>query len=187
MMTRTSALFMITVVLLIPANVSAQESATQASVRAFIALLERAKTDSFAVKVDGDSDLYVSAMYVPDSQLLVVSGRYPNPAAIDARIAARDYRGAYGDHNASTLREGKLFVMDMQANGLADRAGEGQPFDIVYQDGVTTTMFNGNWRAQKLSERDYRDRFAAVDKRYAEMLARLIEGITRLSARQLAR
>lgn len=179
---RTFALFMLTVASSVPAYVAAQESTTQANVLAFIAQLERAKTDSFAVKVDGEPDLYVSAVYVPGSQLLVVSGRYPSPAALDARIAARDYRGAYGDHNSSTLREGKLFVMDMQANGLADRAGDGQPFDIVYQDGVTTTLFNGNWRAQKLSERDYRDRFAAVDKRYADMLARLVEGMKKLSA-----
>lgn len=182
MTTRISVLVTLTVGLLLPTPLGAQESATQANVRAFIALLERAKIDSFAAKVDGAPDLYVSAMYVPDSQLLVVSGRYPSPATLDARIAARDYRGAYGDHNASTLREGKLFVMDMQANGLADRAGNGQPFDIVYENGVTTTMFNGNWRAQKLSERDYRDRFAAIDKRYGEMLAQLVDGLKKLGA-----
>lgn len=184
MMTRISALFVITAVSLVPANAGAQPGAAQAPAATLAALLQQAKMDSFAVKVDGEADLYVSAMYVPGSQLLVVSGRYQNPAALDARIAARDYRGAYSDHNASTLRDGKLFVMDMQANGLADRAGDGQPFDIVYENGVTTTMFNGNWRAQELSERDYRERFATVDQRYAEMLGRLIEGMKRLAPPQ---
>jgi hypothetical protein len=180
MMIRNSVLLVSIVTSLAAPGLSAQEATSQASVRALVTLLDRAKLDSFAVKVDGEPDLYVSVLHVPNAQLLVVSGRSPAPAALDARIAAREYRTAYGDHNASTLREGKLFVMDMEANGLADRSREGQPFDIAYENGVTTTMFNGDWRNQNLSEREYRDRFTTIDKRYVEMLARLIAGLERL-------
>ncbi len=182
MMIRTSVLIGSIVASLAAAGLSAQNSASQTSVRTLVTLLDQAKLDSFAVKVDGEPDLYVSVLHVPNSQLLVVSGRYPVPAALDARIAALDYRGAYGDHNSSTMREGKLFVMDMQANGLADSSRQGQAFDIAYENGVTTTMFNGDWRAQELSERDYQSRFAAIDKRYAEMLDRLVDGLKKRPA-----
>lgn len=177
MMARTSVLLMTVAFGFSVSPLAAQDSLSRANATTLITLMERAKTDSFAARVGGEPDLFVSVLHIPGSQLLVVSGRHPNPAALDARIAASDYRGAYGDLNGSTLRDDKLFVMDTEANGLAKRAGNGQPFDIAYENGVTTTMFSGDWRTQKLSESEYGERFARIDKRYAEMLSRLIEGL----------
>jgi hypothetical protein len=65
--------------------------------------------------------------------------------------------------------------MDAGADGLAPSRIRDGPFDVVYSDGVTTTNFDGNWKGQKLAEREYQARFDQFDDRYAAMLAALID------------
>jgi hypothetical protein len=162
-------------------DAAAQESKSVAAAATLVELMKTKSLEQFAVKVSGEADMYVSVMHIPNAQLLVVSGRHPVPSAIDARIAARDFAGAYADHNGSTLREGKLFVMDIGANGLVVTPGRNNPFDVTYENGERSTMFDGDWRGQKLSERDYRARFADIDGRYAKMLDTLSEALRQLS------
>lgn len=159
----------------------AQDGRSAANAATLIRLMEARTLTHFAAKAAGDDDRYVSVLHVPNAQLLVVSSRYPVPAALDAKIAAKDFAGAYADHNGSTLREGKLFVMDLGADGLSLQAQRDKPFDIAYEDGQTTTMFDGDWRGQKLGETEYRKRFASIDQRYADMLGTLIEGVKALA------
>lgn len=155
----------------------AQTASSRTQAATLLRLLDAAKLDSFATKVGGTTDEYLSVLYIPNVQLLVVRGRYADPPALDARIAAKDYRGAYADHNSSTLRDGKLFVMDLQADGLALKPQQNQPFDIAYENGVKTTLFNGDWKAQKFSEKEYQRRFEDIERRYAEMLAALCDAL----------
>lgn len=180
-MTRLGLAVLIALALLAaPVPVPAQEAGSRAAVGVLAKLLEQAKLESFAVRESPDADVYVSVMYVPGAQLLVVRGRHPVPSALDARIAAKDFRGAYGDHNGSTLREGKLFVMDMNADGLVVRPGRGTAFDIVYEDGERETRLDGDWRRQKISEKEYHRRAADLEKRYSGMLQTLIDALRKL-------
>jgi hypothetical protein len=43
-------------------------------------------------------------------------------------------------------------------------------FDITWRDGTRRTTYDGNWKAQQLSDAEYRTRFAADDAEYADML-----------------
>ncbi len=164
-------------------GLQAQDAKSPANAAILVELMDQAKLESFTVKQSGETDRYVSVLYIPKSQLLVVSARYPSPPAMDATIARKDYRGAYADLNSSTMREGKLFVMDLEADGLHPTRQRDQPFDIIYDDGVTQTTFDGDWRKQKLSEDEYRARFTSADDRYTQMLASLIDGLKRAGAR----
>lgn len=161
----------------LPQSSSAQTSTSADRVRTLVPLLDKAGLTAFVVKVAPGGDEYVSVMHIKGAQLLVVRGRHPVPSALDARIAAKDFTGAYGDHNGSTMREGKLFIMDLQADGLAIKPGRNQPFDIVYEDGETETRFDGDRRGQKMSQKQYDEKYAAVDARYAAMLDVLIAAL----------
>ncbi len=167
---RLVALALAAAVVVAPQTSSGQDSTSAARARTLVQLLEKAGLTAFAVKVTPDGNEYVWVLHVPGAQLLVIRSKHPVPSALDARIAAKDFSGAYGDHNGSTIREGKLFVMDLAADGLAFRPGRNQPYDIAYEDGVTEARFDGDWRDQKMSERDYRAKYTATDTRYAEML-----------------
>ena len=160
-----------------PAQSAAQDAATGDAVTSLVALMEQAHLDSFATREAPDGDVYLSVMYVKGVQLLVVRSRHPVPAALDARIAARDFRGAYADHNGSTIREGKLFVMDIGADGLVPRPGRGKPFDIAYENGERETRFDGDWRRQGLSEEAYRLRVADIEHRYSSILNALVAAL----------
>lgn len=175
---RQALVALTTVALLaMPSPGAAQNPATRGPVASLVELMARAKLDAFALREEGD--VYLSVMYVKGVQLLVVRARHPVPAALDARIAAGDFQGAYADHNGSTLRDGKLFVMDMGADGLVPRPARGTAFDIAYEDGVRETRFDGDWRRQGLSEEDYRLRVADIEHRYSSMLNVLTDALRR--------
>ncbi|MGE0812536.1 MAG: hypothetical protein AB7O93_04290 [Vicinamibacterales bacterium] len=163
---------------LAPTLAPGQDLHSAPAVERLVTLMRDAGLQSFATKLDGGPDLYVSAMLFPDVQLLVVLGRHQAPGAIDAKIAAKDYQGAYADHNGSTIREGKLFVMDMQADGLAARPSSGAAFDIAYEDGERETRFDGDWKKQKLSQADYKTRIASIDDRYTKAVEQLIAALS---------
>jgi len=57
---------------------------------------------------------------------------------------------------------------------------ENQPFDIV-DIGGKQTMFNSDWKAQKLSEQDYQKVFSDADERYAKILAALLAQVKKTS------
>jgi hypothetical protein len=66
--------------------------------------------------------------------------------------------------------------MDSGADGLRPSRERDQSFDIVYQDGTRQTSFNGDWEGQKLTEAEYRQRFASVEREYTHMLSTLVAG-----------
>jgi hypothetical protein len=137
-------------------------------------LLDRLKIDSVAAKDPATPDHFVGALYFPGLQLLVVSARYTVPSLLNDRIAKKDYREVYIDLNSASIPETKVFIEDLLADGLRSKRDENQPFDIFEQAG-RRTMFDGDWKKQKLSEKEYLDIFAAADEAYAKYLRILID------------
>ena len=62
-----------------------QSAAPAASVRV---LLDQLKMDTIAARDPDEPGRYVAALYVQDSQLLVISAPYSVPAALDRLIAS---------------------------------------------------------------------------------------------------
>ena len=156
---------------LAPAVAGAQESASAAAAAELIRLLDERKLDSIAAhEVE---DLFVAALYVPGSQLLVVSSK-STPDRPNYLIAAKQYRDVYTELSAMRDHEEKIFVMDMGANGLHFRRRDrDEPFDIVEARGQSVS-FNGEWgRRAPISEDDYRAAYASGDERYTRMLRAL--------------
>jgi hypothetical protein len=77
------------------------------------ALLEQLKMESIATRDPEEPGRYIAALYIQDSQLLVVSAPYTVSAALDRLIAAGSYTDAYvslqavQDHPVTGLETGK--------------------------------------------------------------------------------
>jgi len=126
-----------------------------------------------AAKDPDHPDFYLAASYLPGPQLLAVRARSTAPAYVDQLLAEKKYADVYATLNGASVAEGKLFVQDMRADGLKPAREDGA-FDIVYQNVVKTTMFNGDWKKQKMSESSYRETFRDLDAQYTRVLSVLL-------------
>lgn len=162
--------------LAVPAT--AQDSKSAPLARQLAAALDATKLDSIAAKDPEGADVFVAALYFPNMQLLVVSGRYSVPQLLTTRLARKEYRDVYLDLNGAATA--KTFIEDPGADGLKAKRESNQPFDQAEMAGKRT-MFDGDWKAQKVSEQDYAKAFSAADDRYAQILAALLAQLKKTS------
>jgi hypothetical protein len=151
----------------------AQDSQSASAAAALTALLDARKLDAIATRDPDQPGNFVAALYFSGSQLLVISSPFPQPALLDKRIAAGDYRDVYVDLNSALSHEGQFFVMDLLGDGLRRACERDQPFDSTARNGASQVEFDGNWERQKLTEAAYDARFGQDDVRYAHLLAAL--------------
>jgi hypothetical protein len=150
---------------------SAEEASQSAAAAATLkGLFEQLKLTSIAAKDPEEPGRYVAALYIADSQLLVISAPFAVPAAMDKFLADGHYMEAYQSLQSVDNHKGHFFVVDMLNDGLKRVNEPDQAFDSTTIDGGTTTQFDGKWSEQKLSEADYNAKFAKDDARYARML-----------------
>ena len=162
------------------ATAAAQESKSAALAKQLAAALDAAKLDSIAAKDPVAPDVYIGALYFPGVQLLVVSAKYTVPALLNDKLAKKQYRDVYIDLNSASVPESKIFVEDLGADGLKAERSENQPFDS-YEEGGKRTVFDSDWKKQKLSKEEYMKSFAAADERYSRMLAALLAELKKSS------
>lgn len=148
----------------------AQEPKSAPLAKELAEFLERDKTTTIATKDPGKPDAYIAVMYFPGSQLLVVSARYAVPMYLDQKLGKKEYMEVYIDLNSASVPDSKIFVSDLQANGLQAKPEEGQPYD-TFESGGTTFSFDRNWKKKNLSEQDYMQQFTDADERYARLLS----------------
>lgn len=158
--------------------VSAQESKSAPIARQLAAALDAAKLDSIAAKDPNAPDVFVAALYFPGAQLLAVSGKYSAPQLLNDRLGKKEYRDVYLDLNGAATA--KTFIEDPGADGMKAKRENNQPFDQAEMAG-TRTMFDNDWKQQKMSEQDYMKAFSAADDRYAQMLAALLAQLKKAS------
>jgi hypothetical protein len=161
------------------APLPAQESKSAPLAKQLAAAMDAGKLDSVAAKDATAADVFVAALYFP-GQLLVVSGKYSAPQLLVDRLGKKEYREVYMDLNGAAATDTKVFIQDPGADGLKVKREENQPFDIV-EIGGKQTMFNSDWKAQKLSEQDYQKAFADADDHYAKILAALLAQLKKTS------
>ena len=162
-----SSLFAIAAVLLTAAGV-AQSSPDPAA--ELVRLMNERKVTALSARDPADEGRFIAAM-LAGPQLLVIRARYSAPALLRERILKNEHQQVYGDLHSASDKEGRVFVIDSGADGLK-LARDSR--DVSWRDGETQTIFNLDWKGQKLNEADYRRRFEQDDKSYAEMLSTLI-------------
>src|SRR5213078_4893598 len=100
--------------------------------------------------------------------------------AIAAQLAAKNFQDVYAALQDGGARTGRLFIQDLGADGLADG---GDTVDVVYDQGQQT-LFDGNPRRHKLSDKAYHEAFTSADTRYAHMVTVLLNEAKRTSGPQ---
>jgi hypothetical protein len=162
----------------IPSPAYCQPGDSKAAAEALTKALDRRKLDAIAARDPQNPNRFVAALYYPGTQLLVVSGTYGDPSALDQRIASGQYKDVYADIGSTRPADGRYFVMDLGGDGLRDTREKNEPFDIVYRNGRDQISYNGDWKQQKMSESEYRKRFVNDEAEYAHALATLTASLT---------
>ena len=155
------------------ATALAQDAKSAALAKQLAAALDAAKLDSIAVKDPSAPDIFIGALYFPGVQLLVVSAKYTVPVLLVDKLAKKEYRDVYIDLNSASVPDSKIFIEDPGADGIKSKREENQAFDQCEIAGKRT-MFNGDWKTQKMSEQDYMKAYSTADDRYSQILAALL-------------
>jgi hypothetical protein len=153
-----------------PQAAAAETSQSVAPAASVKALLERLKLDAIVARDPEEPGRYLAALYLQDSQLLVLSAPYAVPAVMDKLIAEGKFMDAYQSIQAVASHKGHFFVIDLQADGLKRVCEPDQPFDSTSTDDGTPISFDGKWEPQKLTADEYNARFSKDDARYSRML-----------------
>jgi hypothetical protein len=128
--------------------------------------------DAIATQDPDEPDRFVAALSIPGAQLLVVSARHVAPDMLRTRLAHQQYRDVYLDLQGSSVPESIWFLQDMSGDGLC--RGREQAADILYDGQSAPAVFDGDWKAHGLTERDYRVRFERTEANYSRLLQLLL-------------
>jgi hypothetical protein len=135
-----------------------------------VSLMKSQALDAVAVQDPDDAERFIAAMLVPDVQLLVVAAKSTAPEYLREQLTQRRYRDAYGALFSGAVMETKVFIQDMGCDGLTQNGGN---IDILYERGTTQTVFNGDWKEQKLSKAAYAKKLRDAESKYSRMLTLL--------------
>ena len=163
------------VLFLAPSIALAQQSKSAALATELTGLLDQLKLDSVATQ---NADQFVGALYIPGTQLLVVSAKAP-AAQFAPLLKQKAYRDVYVDLNGFPDAS-KVFFSDLGANGLRFKRENNQPYDTV-DFGGKTISFDGDWGKAKLSEQEYTKAWQSYDDRYSQLLESLIAALKKPS------
>lgn len=153
-----------------PSGFQASRSASAA--KELTQALEAAKLDAIAAADPSDPSAFVAALYITGSQLLVVSAKYAAPPLITAKLKSKEYRDIYVDLSAAAMAGTKVFLIDMNCDGLVSKP-DGDAVPDSWEADKQTVSFDGDWKKSKLSEADYMKVYTSADERYAKFLALL--------------
>jgi hypothetical protein len=149
---------------------AAQDSKSAPGAKELCQVLDSAKLEAIAAADPSAPGTFVAAIYIPETQLLVVSAKYAAPSLLADKIAAGDFRGVYMDLHSAATPGSKIFVQDMGPDGLISRNDNGDS----WEEAGKTTMFDGQWKKSKSTEAEYTKALADADERYARMLSLLV-------------
>lgn len=154
-------------------SAAAQDSKSAAIAKELSQALDAAKLDGIAVADASTPGSFIAAIYIPGTQLLVVSAKYSVPPLLLDKLNARDFRGLYMDLHSAGVPGTKVFVLDVGADGLIWRPDGSQGADS-FDENNKSMSFDGEWKKAKMSEADYTRTYADADDRYAKMLTALL-------------
>jgi len=154
----------------------AQEPKSAGPAKELADLLTSKKLDSIAARMPDSREEFVGALSFP-GQLMVVWARTTAPAVVNEKLLRKEYREVYLDLNSASVVESRNFVTDLGPDGLkakpATREGPSDSHDL----GVKSMRFDGNWREDKMSEKDYMKAYADADAAYTRAIQALIDEV----------
>ena len=155
----------------VSANANPQDSKSAPLAKELAQLLDAAKLDSIGAP-DPTSGGYVAALYIPGTQLLVVSGKLTSSVGANDRITKKEYRDLYMDLQGAAVPGTRFFASDVSCDGFSFKSnGDSAADSWDYAD--KSISFAGHKKA-KMSEEDYTKVYADADQQYARILTLLL-------------
>lgn len=154
-----------------PTFAAAQESKSGPLARQLTQLLDAAKLETIAAP-DPAGGGFVAALYVPGTQLLVVSGKFQTPDIGVYRLERKEYRELYMDLMGGSVAGSRLVASDVSGDGFAAKPKRDVPPDSWERD-AKTLAFEGSRKA-KLSDELYDKAYNDADAEYARILGLLL-------------
>jgi hypothetical protein len=162
------------------APAAAQATKTAALAKELVTLMDQAKLSSFAANVNDDE--FVATLYIPGASLLVVSGKYSAPQAMQEMITQKTYQEVYQELQGAATAGSKIFITDVLADGIKMRPQNNQGADAITDAERNRTAFDGDPGKQKLSDADYEKRFSAAETAYTAILNSLLQNLKKTAA-----
>jgi hypothetical protein len=150
----------------------AQDAQSAAGAKELAQRMEKGQIDSIAAPLPGADDTFVAAMFIP-GELMIVSAKYSAPSLLREKIMKKEFREVYVDLNSAATPKTRVFIEDLNADGLVAKPDDNVGFD-TYENTDGRMSFDGDWKKQKLSEDDYRKKFSDADALYSKMLHALL-------------
>lgn len=148
-----------------------QESKSAPLARQLAQALDAAKLDSIAAP-DPATGGFVAALYIPGTQLLVVSGRFATPDIGTHRISQKQFRELYMDLMGASVAGSRQFAADVSCDGFVVKP-DGDLAADTWEFNNKTHAFEGHKKA-KLSEAEYMKAYTEADAQYAHILELLL-------------
>jgi hypothetical protein len=161
----------------VPSQVLAQDSRSASLVKELTQLLQQHKLDSIAARSGADE--FVAALFFP-GQLLVISARTTAPAVLNEKLVRREFRDVYIDLNSASIPDSRVMITDGGADGLRPTRLMNMPFD-THDAAGKSIRFDGNWREDRMSEKDYMAIYAKADEAYLSALNALVSELKKSS------
>jgi hypothetical protein len=139
---------------------------------ALVSLMKTQGLTTTAAPDPSDPGRFVAAMLIPDVQLLVVAAKSTAADYLASQIGQRQFQEVYATLNATAVPDTKLFFQDMGCDGLTDSG-----IDIMYERGKDQTIFDRDWKRQKMSKADYEAKVEKADDQYGRILALLTQSL----------
>jgi hypothetical protein len=152
---------------------ASQESKSAAIAKELSQAMDAAKLDGIAAVDPSTPGGFIAAIYIPGTQLLVVSAKYAVPPLLLDKLKTGDFRGLYMDLHSAAMPGTKIFVQDLGADGLIWRPAADSGADAVDENDKSIS-FDGEWKKAKMTEADYMKAYTDADDHYAKMLAALL-------------
>jgi hypothetical protein len=149
-----------------------QTSKSASAAKELTQALEAAKLDAIAAVDPTEPGAFVAALYISGSQLLVVSAKYAAPTLLTAKLKTKEYRDIYVDLSAASVAGSKVFLIDMNCDGLVSKP-DGDAVPDSWEVDKHSVSFDGDWKKAKLSEADYMKAYTTADERYTRFLSLL--------------
>jgi hypothetical protein len=161
------------------ASLMAQDSKSAALAKELTGLLQQRKLDSVAARNPAAADQFVAALYFP-GQLIVVLARTTAPAVVNEKLVRREFRDVYIDLNSASIPDSRVMITDVGADGLRAKRDPNMPFD-THDAAGKSIRFDGNWREDRMSEKDYMAMFSQADEAYIMALTALVNELKKSS------
>jgi len=149
-----------------------QAPKSAAAAKELTQVLESAKLDAIAAADPSEPGAFVAALYIAGSQLLVVAAKYSAPTLLTAKLKTKEYRDIYVDLSSAAIAGTKVFLIDMNCDGLMSKP-DGDAVPDSWEADKVSVSFDGDWKKAKLSEADYMKTYSTADERYARILTLL--------------